>query len=252
MRETGTPREGRRGSSGEGELRRESRDISELPKVIYEKSVGSTLSDKYSEKADVGSIVKMARVTDRTTDLAYDVPPLVNERSVVRSALRELAKEPVPVTCAEANERVKHLAIKFYPVEEQGEQVAIAAVCPTRGDQQRKIPDLPWDAATVGLTAEFGGIDAAAMDAVRRVMADREDWVSGATRFLAGFALVCFMPTAVIGMTTSLMGDAVRNFDMGEERKDTEEMRTDKARADFFQGLAFSALLGQWEDLLKA
>lgn len=250
----GTPYEGRRDPSREGELRRELRYASglrevkneELPWSAWLTERSGTTTDQKVTRIELGS---SDRTTDHTMDLTYDVPVFVNEEIVLDSARRELAREPVPATCAEANERVKHLAIKFYPVREQGAH-AIAAVCPLRGEEG--IPSLPWDAATVGLTAEFGGIDAAAMDAARRAMAGRDDWTAKATRCLAGGFLVCLMPTSVVGMTASLLSEAVRNINAEKKGEAVEETRPAKARGDFFQGLAFSGLLGQWEDLLKS
>lgn len=145
--------------------------------------------------------------------LRYDVPPFVNESAVLRSACEKLAEEPLPMTCDDANKRVRHLAVRFYPVPEQGEQIAIAAAC--RVEEQDRDRGLEWDAASACITAWHGDWGAAVIQVTRAVMKNKKGCAAGVTRCVIAGLLVYAMPTALITMTANLLTDTTAGSEGG-------------------------------------
>lgn len=166
----------------------------------------------------------------------YEVPPFVNESAVLRSAREALAEPPVPMTCTNANRRVKDLAIRFYPIPDErgGQVVAIAAACPVQGDVRNDL----WAETSACITAWHGEPDAAVVQFAHAVMKDKEGWAAEVIRCVTTGLLVYLMPTAVITMTANLLTDAVSN---------RVEKERGKEGKDFFQAQAICELIRQQE-----
>ncbi|MFE6955532.1 hypothetical protein [Streptomyces sp. NPDC057696] len=210
---------------------------------------------------------------EQTKYLSWTVDPIVNEDTVLRTALKRFDGSP-PASCDEANERILDLAIRFHEVESaadetdhrdvirelvpfyeaetdpsDGVQRAIAVSCPTRPNDEELVelsdsprpdrgtsdPTLDWFATAI--TAATGNWDAAAVRAGRTAIKEKAGWAAGMTRCFADGLMIYLMPTAVVGQAVTMLSDAVRK--MNEKSED----QVTKQSCDFLTTQAVGAFL---------
>ncbi|MER7175945.1 hypothetical protein [Streptomyces mesophilus] len=163
------------------------------------------------------------------------MPFFVNEERVLGKALEELSKDPAPTTCEAANNRIRHLAIRFHETRTADATDAVAVTCPvhlapydTEEPGRRLAHDLRgnliddretaerergfFDWASVGVNAARGDLDTAAAQAAVATAARLEGPGAGPARAVAGTFLVYVAPTTLIGKTVTMLGDALREI----------------------------------------
>ncbi|MBC9718284.1 hypothetical protein H9Y04_37745 [Streptomyces sp. TRM66268-LWL] len=172
--------------------------------------------------------------TETAPTLRAEVPFFVNEDRVLATALAELDKDPAPTSCDEANDRIRHLAIRFHETRTADATDTVAVSCPVFLEPDRRVPDRReepdrrtqlidtretaererqfFDWATVGLNAAYGDLDTAAALAVDATAARLDGPGAGLTRALTGTFLIWVAPTTVIGQTVTMLGDALREI----------------------------------------
>lgn len=161
----------------------------------------------------------------------FGVPFYVNEKDVLREALRRL-RDPLPESVAEANKLTNHLAITFHELPEDGDlPPATALTCElTKERDDGEIPAQlaakpnpragAYDEAGVLLTTILGSPEAAALQAIRAELKGREAPEAKLARGVANCLLIYIAPTAALTQLVGMLADAVRSGDKPEDGRD--------------------------------